>query len=90
MWLIIGLIFGALIWFLITLQQNKKFVITWYEWVLGIVGLALLFFTIQNFFGSFQELEPKAAWLFLLVTGLPSVVLLAIPCLLATRRLKSN
>jgi len=52
--------------------------IKWYEWILGIIGLALLLFTIQNFFGSQAGLEPKAANMFLLATGLPALILLVL------------
>lgn len=49
-------------------------------------GLLLLLFTIQNFFGSFAELEPTAAWMFWLVTGLPAIILLGVAWQLAWRR----
>jgi len=85
MWLIIGLIVGAGILLLLSMMKSKGMSFKWYEWVIGIIGLALLLFTIQNFFGSQAELEPKAASMFLLVTGLPAVILLVITGVLATR-----
>ncbi|RAL68919.1 Tetrachloroethene reductive dehalogenase TceA membrane-bound subunit [Dehalococcoides mccartyi] len=44
--------------------------------------------TVQNFIGSFLEYEPRAAYMFLLVTGLPSLVLLGVAWQLAARRVK--
>jgi len=85
MWLVIGLIVGALIFWLATMMKSKGMSFKWYEWVIGLIGLALLLFTIQNFFGSQAELEPKAASMFLLVTGLPAVILLVLTGVLATR-----
>jgi len=84
-WLVIGLIFGAGVFWLANWMASKNMAFTWYEWVIGIIGLLLLLFTIQNFFGSQAELEPKAASMFLLVTGLPAVVLLVITGVLASR-----
>ncbi|MCL2475284.1 MAG: dehalogenase [Chloroflexi bacterium] len=90
MWLIIGLVlgsaFGALFWFL----NKKNFSLKWYEWLIGIVGIVLLLLTIQNFIGSFAEWEPKAAWAFLLVVGLPALILIAVAGVLAFMRFNKN
>ena len=89
MWLIIGIIVGALlIWLGIALNNQKK-QMNWYEWLIGIFGVALLLFTVQNYFGSQAELEPKAANMFLLVTGLPSIILLLVAWQLWARRKKT-
>ncbi|MDN4186424.1 MAG: dehalogenase [Dehalococcoides mccartyi] len=88
MWFIIGLIIGALILGLGWSMKRNNFQLTWYEWLIGIIGLALILFTIQNFFGSLDELESKAASIFLLVIGLPGLILLAISWQLAARRIK--
>jgi len=90
MWLITGLVVGALIISLIWWLNNKSFCLKWYEWLLVAVGLLLLLFTFQNFFGSFGEQEPEAAWKFLLVTGLPSLILLGIATVLSVMRLRKN
>ena len=85
MWLIIGLILGAALLGLILWLRGRDIRVTWYEWLIGVIGLLLLLFTIQNFAGSFIELEPTAAWMFLLVTGLPALILLALAWQLARR-----
>jgi uncharacterized membrane protein len=89
MWLIIGLIVGAAILGLAVWLRGKGLNLTWYEWLIGAIGLILLLFTIQNFFGSQAELESNAAMMFLLVTGLPALILLAVAWQLAARRSKS-
>ena len=89
MWLIIGFIVGAAILGLAMWLRGKGLNLTWYEWLIGAVGLILLLFTIQNFFGSQAELESNAANIFLLVTGLPALILLAVAWQLAVRRTKS-
>jgi len=88
MWFIIGLLVGALFLGFMWLQKRRNFKLTWYEWLLGIAGLALLLFTVQNYLGSYVEIEPKAATMFLLVTGLPSLILLALTWQLVARRIK--
>ncbi|BAS32451.1 Tetrachloroethene reductive dehalogenase TceA membrane-bound subunit [Dehalococcoides mccartyi] len=88
MWFIIGLIVGGLVLGFLWLMNRNNFSLKWYEWLIGLAGVVLLLFTIQNFFGSLAEIESKAASMFLLVTGLPSVILLALTWQLASRRLK--
>ena len=90
MWLIVGLIVGAAILALALWSNNRGVSIKWYDWVIGLVGLLLLLFTIQNFFGSNAELEPTAANLFLLVTGLPAIILMVIAWQLITRRARTG
>ncbi len=82
MWLIIGLITGALI---LGVARSQSIKATWYEWLTGILGLLLLMFTINNFFGAQAEYEPMAASMFLLVTGLPAIILLVTAWRLAQR-----
>lgn len=90
MWFIIGAIAGALLIGFIVFLKSKNFMLNWYEWLLGMLGFLLLLFTIQNAVGSLIELEPTAAWMFLLILGLPSLVFLALAWQLAARRYKSS
>jgi hypothetical protein len=87
--LIFGAIIGAAIFWLASWLRSKNVVTKWYDWVIGILGLLLLIFTIQNFFGSNAELESTAANLFLLVTGLPALILVGIAYQLTARRKNS-
>jgi len=82
MWLTIGLFIGAGLLALVLWLRSRRIVVTWYEWLIGVVGLLLLLFTIQNFAASFAEFEPIAPWRFLLVFGLPAIILLAVAWLL--------
>lgn len=74
-WLILGLLIGAGIYWLAT--QNK-FKLTWYEWVLGVLGVILVLFALQNYSASQFELEPRAGGIMLWMFGLPGLVLMAI------------
>ena len=46
----------------------------------------MLLFTIQNYVGSVNEFENSAATMFLLVLGIPSVVLIAVAAVLGYRQ----
>ena len=80
--LIIGLAIGAGLLALVEWLRRRKIKVTWYEWLLGALGLLLVLFTIQNFTASFAEHEPQAGWTFLWLFGVPAVLLIAIACLL--------
>ena len=77
-WFLYGLIVGGgamrvLIW---DLEGHVE--ITWVAWLIAILTLLLATFTIQTFVGSFQEREPRAAWMSLLFMGIPTLILAAI------------
>ena len=86
MWLIVGLIVGAALLGLVMWLRGRDISVSWYEWLIGAIGLLLLMFTVQNYFGSQIELEPAAASMFLLVTGLPALILLVVAWQLIARR----
>lgn len=86
MWFIIGLILGVGLLALVLLLRTRNITVKWYEWIIGAIGLLLLLFTIQNFTGSFAEHENFAAWTFLWLSGLPSVIFIGISLFLPWRR----
>ena len=79
-WLILGLLIGAGIFWLAT---QHKFKVTWYEWVLAILGVILILFAIQNYSASLFENEPRAGGIMLWMFGLPGLVLMAIAAVLS-------
>ena len=83
---ILGLIFGAIIIFCLTYASLKKISVRWWEWILGILGIALLYFAILNFDGGLYEQTTQAAWMFLLVFAIPAIILLAVPAYLVFKR----
>ena len=83
MWFIIGIAVGALLLWVISAGNLS---LKWYEWLIGAVGLALLLFTILITTTSYAEDEPKAGQLFMLILGLPSLVLLGLTWFLPSRR----
>lgn len=85
MWFIIGFILVAGLLALVPLLRTMNIAVKWYEWLTGTVGLMLLLFTIQNFSGSFTEYEEFAAWTFLWLFGLPSIILIGVSLFLPRR-----
>ncbi len=81
-----GLIVGGSLLALTFWLRKQNATVNWYEWVIGAIGLLMLLFTLQNFFASFVEREASAAYMFLLVTGLPAIILLAVAWQLVARR----
>ncbi|MBA7690140.1 hypothetical protein ES703_98664 [subsurface metagenome] len=90
MWFIIALILGIALTALVLWLHSRDIKVSWYEWLIGVIGLLLLLFTIQNFVGSFIEVESTAAWMFWLVTGLPALILLVIAWQLVARRQRAG
>ena len=83
LWLILGAVVALGLYFAAT-----KMKLTWYEWVLAVLGTILILFAIQNYSASQVELEPRAAGLLLLIFGLPGVILAAVGFVLPFLRAK--
>ena len=89
MWFLIALILGAVIGGLLLWMRSRSMSLTWYEWVIGVIGLLMVLFGVQNYFGSVAEVELSAAPMYLLVIALPGLVLLVVAGVLANRRAKA-
>ncbi len=61
---------------------NRSFTIKWYSWILAVLGLLLLVFSIAWFFSGIMEGVAQAGALGLVFFGIPALLLLFI-----TRRL---
>ena len=86
---LIALILGAAIVGLMFFLSRQGIKVSWYEWLIGIVGLFALLFTLQNYFAALNEFEPEAASTFLWVAGIPAIVLMGVAAILAWRRNRS-
>ena len=83
LWLILGLVLGALFFFLAT---NGSFKMKWYEWALAVLGVVLILFALQNYNASLLEYEPRAAGYLLMIFGLPGIILAVLAGVLAFMR----
>ena len=77
-WFFYGLFVGAGVMRLLIWDLEGPTEITWIAWLLGILTILLATFTIQTFIASFQEREPRAAWMSLLLMGVPTLIMAAI------------
>ena len=90
MWLIVALALGFSITALVFWMRSKGIKMTWYEWLIGIVGLLLVLFAAQNFIEVSAELNSTAASRFLLYVGLPGLILMVVAWQLAVRKQKAS
>ncbi len=74
-WFVYGVILGAGGMALRNWILAENITVGWYAWPLMGLALALGTLAVHNFFASRAELEPKAAWMGLLVIGLPALLL---------------
>lgn len=80
-----GLLVGGLLWLVLWIR-SANIAVKWYEWLIGAVGLLIGIVAVENFFSAFVEFESGAAWKYLLVFGLPALILLAVSVQLVFRR----
>ena len=89
LWLIVGLVLGGAVIGLMAWMRSKNTSLTWYEWLLGILGVLLLILAIQNFTQSLWEIEAMAGWMMMLYFGLPGIIILAVTARLVSKRSKA-
>jgi hypothetical protein len=65
---------------------QRKIIVRWYEWILGAIAIALLFLSIQHYFGSLNEYEPRAGAFGLALLGVLAIIIAALDFQLVWRR----
>lgn len=88
--ILIGAAIMAGLFGIITWMRRRNTSLAWYEWLIGGVGFVSLLIAVQHYFGASAELFPYAAWMGLLIIGLPALILLAIAWQLVVRRSKAS
>lgn len=76
-YMLVGFLLGGGAVYLGMLLKEKTIKLTWYEWILVVLGFVLFLFLGQTFVASFIEGEPRAAWMTLLILGF-IIVLVAV------------
>lgn len=74
-YVLVGFIMGGgavMIW---NTLKNASLKLVWYEWILMILCFIIFMFMSQTFIASFEEYEPRAAWLTLIFMGIPIIVM---------------
>jgi len=86
LWMIVGLVIGVGGYWLVVTVRAQKIRVVWYDWLIGALALVLALLALQNFFGSLEELEPQAAWMLLLMFGVPALLLAGVTGFLVWRQ----
>lgn len=85
-WFFMGAVLaGGIVW-LVTWLRKNDISVRWYEWLLGAIGTIVLAFMAQNMWAALAEYESQAFWFYLLILGLPGLLLLLISIQLVRRR----
>jgi hypothetical protein len=74
-WLGIGIIIGA---GFVLLATRAQFKLAWFDWVFLVLAIVFGLLAVQNYAASMQELEPKAAFILLVLFGVPAAIFGAI------------
>jgi hypothetical protein len=90
MWFIVAIIIGVGLTVLFMWMRNRNISVRWYDWLIGALGLLLLFAAIQHYAGSLAEAYTKAGWMGLLILGIPALILLVLAWQLIARRARAS
>lgn len=83
MWLIVGVLIGAVA---VYLAQSRQLRLGALDWVLFALAIVFVLLGLANYSGSMQEREPLAATVLLASFGIPGLILLAIAGVRVWRR----
>ena len=89
-YILVGFLMGGgavLIWHYL---KNISIKLKWFEWILSILAFITFMFMSQTFIASFQENEPRAAWLTLVFLGIPILLMGVIIYRSINKRLVKN
>jgi|GEM_PF-1006276 len=74
-YILVGFLMGGgavMIWHYLKKASLK---LVWFEWILTILIFITFMFLGQTFIASFQEYEPKAAWMTVAFMGIPIMIM---------------
>ncbi len=89
-WTIFGILLGAGVLAVILWLRKRDSKVTWYEWLIGVVGVLLLVTATQHYIASSAEMYITAAWLGALIFGGSGLILLAVVWRLIARRQRAG
>ena len=77
-YVLLGFIMGGGAFYFYTVLKEKTVKLVWYELTLTFLAFATFMFMGQTFIASFNECEPRAAWLTIVFMGLPIIIMTVI------------
>ena len=90
LWFILGLFVAVGLTVLVMWLRNRGIAVTWYQWLIGAVGLLLVIGAIQHYLGTLSEGYTTPGLMGVLVFGLPGLILLAVAWQLTIRRQRAG
>ncbi len=90
LYMFLGLAVGASVVGLVFFSSTKHLSVKWYDWLMGIIAVLLLVFTIQNAVTALEEEQRTAAGMYLVFPGIISLILLVVAALSIVRHRKST
>lgn len=75
LYIVVGFLMGGGAVIILNTLKRYALKMVWYEWILLILCFITFMFMSQTFIASFQEYEPKAAWLTVVFMGIPIVIM---------------
>ncbi|MBF4481749.1 dehalogenase [Dehalococcoides mccartyi] len=88
--MLIGAVVTAGLFIVISWLRKHNIKASWYEWLIGILGLGLLLLAVQHLLGAMSELFFYAAWMGFAIIGIPALILLVVAWQLVARRVKQS
>jgi uncharacterized membrane protein len=85
----IGLLLGAALLALGMFLRSRGIRPSWYEWLIATLGFMLLVFALQNYRAARADFEPVSPGVFLLIFGLPGLILMLLAAFLIWMRMKN-
>ena len=89
-WVVASVVLAFIIYFFVQWTRRNNKTTKWYDWTLLAIGLVLLLFAIQNSITSVEENVSTAVWMWLVVVGLPALIIITIPIQLILRRQRAT
>lgn len=89
-YVLLGFIMGGGALYFYTLLKEKSVKLVWHELTLTILSFATFMLLGQTFISSFNEGEPRAAWLTVVFLGLPIIIMAVIVRRSMSSRMISN
>jgi uncharacterized membrane protein len=84
----IGFLLGLTLLALGMFLRSRGIRPSWYVWLIAALGFVLLVFALQNYRAARADFEPVSPGVFLLIFGLPGLILMLLAAFLTYMRMK--
>lgn len=78
LYIVVGFVIGVFTVLFFNRLKKHQLKLVWYEWILLVLSCIVFIFLWQTFIASFQEFEPKAAWMSIPFLGIPVILMIVV------------